>query len=46
MLAVGRVLQVSYLVINPKAVTMAELYGTYDTVTHEWTEGQSSPADP
>jgi hypothetical protein len=29
-------------VLNPKAVTLAELYGSFNTVTNEWTDGLAS----
>ena len=30
---------VDYQIINPKAVPMTRLYGCFDAVSHEWTDG-------
>ncbi len=31
--------QVTYEIVNPKSLTISQLYGFFDPITHEWHDG-------
>lgn len=36
---IGSETRTTFKIINPKSITMTQLYGSFDSNTHEWTDG-------